>query len=331
MKIPEPSDTIAKRIYKALEEKNAQETPRPHLGASIIGHDCDRFIWLSFRWAIANDFEGRILRLFRRGQEEESNVFRDLAAAGIEVKPFNSGKQWSIKDGHFGGSLDGIIMGGVPEAPMKQHVLEIKTHSRKSFDDVEKQGVMKSKPQHYAQMQVYMLHTGIDRALYFAVCKDDDRIYTERVRLDKDFAQTMTDRAQRLIASDRPPAPISPDPSWYQCKMCNAHDLCHISKLTKQVNCRTCCQSTARPDGRWFCEHWQSEIPADNQLTGCDQHLLHPDLVPGWAYNDGWITPCGTITDAYSSSEIVANWKACATGDKGIEAIKQAFGAKVVG
>jgi len=333
MKIPEPSDTIAKRIYNALQVKNSAEPLRQHLGASIIGHYCDKYIWLSFRWAIPNNFDGRILRLFRRGQDEEARVFQDLIAAGIAVKPFNNGKQWSIKDGHFGGSLDGIITGGVPESPMKQHVLEIKTHSKKSFDELEKQGVKKSKPQHYAQMQVYMLHTGIDRALYFAVCKDDDRIYTERLELNKELANQLTDKAKKIISSDRAiPEQISYDPSWYQCKLCNAHDLCHGSKITKQVNCRTCCYSTAVNDGTWFCDNWNAQIPAESLIDGCENHLLHPDLVPGWAYKNGWITPLGVIdTDKYSSKEITANWQACASADINIEQLKTAFNAKVVG
>lgn len=332
MKIPEPTDTIAKRIYKSLENKAATEPPRQHLGASIIGHYCDKYIWLSFRWALINEFEGRILRLFRRGQDEEARVFQDLIAAGIDVKPFNNGKQWSIKDGHFGGSLDGIIMGGVPEAPMKQHVLEIKTHSKKSFEELEKQGVKKSKPQHYVQMQVYMFHTSIDRALYFAICKDNDQIYTERLELDKELAKNYTDKAKTIIALDRAPKQISYDASWYQCKMCSAHDLCHGSKLTKQVNCRTCCYSTANSDGTWYCEHWQSQIPAESLIDGCNNHLLHPDLVPGWAYQDGWVTRSGLIdTDKYSSKEIVANWQACASDDSNIQSLKNAFDAKVVG
>lgn len=329
--IPEPTDTIASRIYKSLEDKAAAELPRQHLGASIIGHYCDRYIWLSFHWALANEFEGRILRLFRRGQDEEAKVFQDLASAGIDVKPFNNGQQWSIKQGHFGGSLDGIIMGGVPDAPFTQHVLEIKTHSKKSFDDLEK-GVEKSKPQHYAQMQVYMFHTGIDRALYFAVCKDDDRIYTERVRLNKEFAQHLTDKAQSIIAAPRPAERISQDPSWYQCKLCSAHNLCHVSKLTTQVNCRTCCQATAEQDGTWYCDHWQSAIPDDALLNGCDKHLFHPDLVPDWPYNNGWVTPNGIIdTDKYSSHEIIANWQACALSDENIELMKDKASATVVG
>lgn len=34
----------------------------------------------------------------------------------------------------------------------------------------------------------YMIGTNLDRALYFAVCKDNDEIYTERVRYVKETA-----------------------------------------------------------------------------------------------------------------------------------------------
>jgi hypothetical protein len=116
--------------------------------------------------------------------------------------------------------VDGVITAGVPEAPLKYHVLECKTHSKKSFDDLQKNGVEKSKPQHYIQMQLYMLGLKIDRALYYAICKDNDEIYTERVRLNKEIAQRYIDRGKRLVQSDRMPEPMSVDPSWYICKMC---------------------------------------------------------------------------------------------------------------
>ena len=40
---------------------------RSHLGASAIGNECARAIWLKFRWADKDSFEGRILRIFSRG------------------------------------------------------------------------------------------------------------------------------------------------------------------------------------------------------------------------------------------------------------------------
>jgi hypothetical protein len=40
--------------------------------------------------------------------------------------------------------IDGVVL-GVPESPHKPHLLEIKTHNEKSFNDLVKNGVAKSK------------------------------------------------------------------------------------------------------------------------------------------------------------------------------------------
>ena len=285
--IPEPIHTLTGLIDKAHEER--QGKPRPHLGGSMIGHKCDRWLWLSFRWAVVEQFPGRILRLFRRGHHEEKWIVEDLKAAGVEVIEVDqtTGRQFLIKDGHFGGSLDGVAVSGIPEAPDKPHVLEFKTHALKSFDDLCKKGVKESKPMHYAQMQVYMDGVDVDRALYLAVCKNDDRIYTERVKLVKSEAKALNDRAQRIIASDRMPEPLSADPTWYECKFCAAHSFCHGGEPSRQVNCRTCAHSTAERDGRWTCARWDADIPSvDAQRAGCDDHVPNPDLVP-WKMIDG--------------------------------------------
>jgi len=150
MKIPEPMHTLASLIDAAHEAQ--QEPPRPHMGCSQLGHHCDRWLWLSFRWAVVEQFPGRVLRLFRRGQLEEKTIVSDLRDAGIKIHS-TEGAQSRVEFGcHISGSIDGIIEYGVPEAPQKRHIVEFKTHSLKSFEDVLKNGVEKSKPQHYTQM-----------------------------------------------------------------------------------------------------------------------------------------------------------------------------------
>ncbi len=227
MKIPESEHSIVALIDKHHE--SLAEPPRPHMGCSQLGHPCDRWLWLSFRWAVQEQFPGRILRLFRRGQMEEATIVSDLRAIGLDVRGTTGGKQTRVDFGaHVSGSLDAIIERGVPEAPKARHIAEFKTHSKKSFDEMVKDGVEKSKPQHWVQMQVYMHGTEIDRALYVAVCKDDDRIYTERVKYDKAAAEKAIERGQRITLADRMPEPISTDPSWYQCKFCPAYGIvCH--------------------------------------------------------------------------------------------------------
>jgi hypothetical protein len=338
MKIPDPDNSIANMIDKAHEAR--AQKPRPHMGASALGHACDRWLWLSFRWAVQPTFPGRILRLFRRGLQEEANILKDLRAIGIEIQ--NTEKQTNVYFGcHVSGSLDAVIESGVPEAPTKRHVGEFKTHSLKSFNDVRDKGVEKSKPEHFAQMQIYMHGTGIDRALYLAVCKDNDSIYTERVRYDKKVAEKYVERGQRLALSERMPPPISTDPSWYKCKFCDAHEFCHETKLTKHVNCRTCAHSTPKADSTWHCERHDAAIAVEYQHQGCESHTLHPDLVP-WKMKDSghdWVAvyeidghdvengePCANV---YSSKELLAN--ACGCTDQLTEAARKMFpGARVV-
>jgi hypothetical protein len=223
---------------------------------------------------------------------EEATIAADLKAIGIEIHS-TEGSQARVDFGsHVSGSLDGIIESGVPGAPKARHIFEVKTHSKKSFDDLVKHGVEKSKPVHAAQMQVYMAGTNIDRALYFAVCKDDDRIYTERLRYSRTEAERLIARGHRIALADRMPEPLSSNPAWYECKFCAGHDFCHGSKKTKEVNCRTCAHSTAEPstpdqDAHWTCARFdRSVIPIETQYTGCDSHVLHPDLVP-WHRMDG--------------------------------------------
>ena len=325
--------TIESMIDKHHE--SIQSGPRPHMGASLLGHPCDRWLWLSFRMAVIEKFPGRILRLFRRGQEEEAQVVSDLRAIGLNVQKTGTNQMRVDFGSHVSGSLDGIVESGVPEAPNSKHVLEIKTHSKKSFDDVFKNGVEKSKPMHYVQMQMYMHGTKLDRALYVAVCKDDDRLYTERVKLDKDVAQKGIDRGHRLVTSDRMPPPLSTDSTWFECRFCAAHEFCHKTQLTKEVNCRTCTNSTARPDSTWHCEQYDVSLDFENQKNCCDAHDLHPDLLP-CPHNSQkkqviWITPDGDIkngvkdSDTFSSREIVANHKVCASPDEFIKTLRNEF------
>lgn len=286
MNIPTPIHSTAAAIYAAIEAAEDQG-PRLHLGASEIGHYCERWLWLKFRWAVFERFDGRMLRLFRRGQNEEDALAADMRAAGMDVVQLDEdGRQFRVSvRPHFSGSMDGVITEGVPEAPKKPHIWECKTSSKKRFDALEKHGVQKEQPTHWAQMQIYMGQKGIDRALYTCVCKDDDRIYAERVRFDREAFDKLTAKADRIITSDRIPPPISTDPTWYQCRFCKAHPVCHKAEPVRQVNCRTCAHVTFADDGV-TCERWGAVIPKDVQREGCRSHVMHPDMVP-WRFVDG--------------------------------------------
>lgn len=279
--IPEPLNSTVAKIFAAYEA-TADDGHRPHLGASIIGHNCERNLWLTFRWAKKKRFPGRMLRLFQTGQLEEPRIVRDLRSIGVEVHATApDGAQWRVADigEHFGGSMDAAAV-GVPEAPKAWHVVEMKTHNQKSFDDLVKRRVQAAKPQHYAQMQVYMGLTGMERALYVAVCKNTDDLYVERVEFDTVEFARLRARADRVINAEEPPMRVSNDPSWYECKMCHFSPICHGTELP-EVNCRTCAHSTPELDGRarWSCADHEQDLEFNEQRTGCERHRYIPILL----------------------------------------------------
>ena len=328
-----PSQPIVNLIDAAHQER--QEPPRPHLGCSTLGHHCDRWLWLSFRWAVVEKFDGRILRLFRRGHLEEPQIISDLRSIGIDI----DGRQDHVDFGsHVSGSVDGVIHHGVPTAENTPHVAEFKTHSKKSFTDLKK-GVQESKPMHYVQMQVYMLGLKLKRALYVAVCKDDDHMHTERVRFDIDVAKKAVARGKRIALSDRMPEPCTgASKAWYLCKFCAAYSFCHESEPTQQGNCRTCAHATAKADSTWRCERHNSEnIPLDYQRTGCDSHTIHPDLVPyhrkeaDSQWEAIYVINGKDVLNGeagYSGQEIIANPSLCASGDA--DELRTSFNGRIV-
>lgn len=288
--VPKPADTIAARIDQWWE--NQTEAPRPHLGASVLGHPCERWLWLSFRWAVREKFPGRMLRLFNRGQREEALIVENLRRIGIDIRCTSAddgGQNYLDLGCHVGGSVDGIIESGVPDAPKTRHIAEFKTHSLKSFTELKENGVFEAKRRHWCQMQCYMHGTGIRRALYVAVCKDNDEIYTERIEYNPQAAKDIIERGQRIALTERIPPPLSDNPAWYQCKYCAAWRFCFETHMIEPdcVNCRTCGHVTPLKDGTWKCEHLPLfTMNPQEQLEGCTSHALHPDFVP-WAFHGG--------------------------------------------
>jgi hypothetical protein len=283
---PPPTPTLS-AIYAAYEA-NRDDGFRDHLGASLIGKSCERALWYDFRWVTRAQFPGRILRLFETGQMEEARLVRNLRATGatvLDVDP-ESGRQWQVvaHGGHFGGALDAVAI-GLKEAPKTWHVVEFKTHSAKSFRELIAKGVTLSKPQHWAQMQIYMHLTGITRALYVAVCKDTDELYLERVRADDEAAARLMEKARRVIEAQRPPARISDDPAWWECRLCSHHAVCHEGAAAA-ITCRSCLHATP-VEGGWHCARFDKLLDRDVQRRACPKHLFIPDLVPGEVIDAG--------------------------------------------
>jgi hypothetical protein len=334
--MPQPQHSTARAIYRLHEDKRG--SARPYLGASEAGHSCARRLWLSFRHAARESFDGRMLRLFETGNVEELRVLAELEGIGIRLEGLQ--EEVSRFGGHFMGHCDGIGL-GFPEAAKTWHLIEVKTHNAKSFAALLKDGVRKSKPMHWAQVQIYMGELGLERCMYIAVNKDTDEIHVERIEFDKAEHARLINRVTEVIFANEPPLKISEDAGWYECRVCPFHTLCH-GEAIPEPNCRTCAHSTPTPEGGWHCAHWSDRIPADGVESGCDEHRFIPAVVERVlelvSVEDGnVVTWCNKTNGAaitqplYSSRELHDATDKKFLGDEWVQMMKAQFpGSRVV-
>lgn len=282
---PVQSQTVA-AIEAAYVQEHSEER-RGYLGASVLGDPCERKLWYGFRWASPPEaFDGRMLRLFQTGHREEARLVEDLRRIGCDVLEGDpeTGRQWAFAwaDGHARGHLDGIVE-RLPEAPKTAHVLECKTHNDKSFKALVKSGVAEAKPVHWAQMQLGMWGRGLSRALYLAVNKNDDSLYSERVTYEPAAAAALAAKAERIVAAHHAPAKLHDDPTAkmaFACSFCPARGVCHDGQWAPR-HCRTCLHATAVDSGGWSCARHNRALSLDDQRAGCAHHTYLPSLVPG--------------------------------------------------
>lgn len=283
------SEHVTPRTVQAIFDhykKARTNGHRPHLGGSQIGNPCGRALWYQFRWCDSAVFDGRMLRLFETGDREEQRIVDNLRSIGVTVwdKDPETGKQIRFEEcgGHFALSLDGVGQGFLESG--QPHTLEFKTMNEKNFRALERDGLEKAKPIYYAQCQIGMHLSEIDRCAFIAVNKNTDEIYMERVKRDMAIGLQLVAKAREIIFTDKPPQKLNSDPSYYMCKFCDYRHVCHEGR-PPEVNCRTCAHATPEQDGTWTCA-------LDRSFgTACEQHLFNPYAMP-WELSDAgpdWI------------------------------------------
>lgn len=269
-----PADTRLK-VEQEMEDGLIFSDPRPYLGMSAIGAKCARQLWYSFRFCSNEGITKRLNRLFARGHREEPIIVADLRLIGVEHH--SDQKEMIDGHGHIKGHCDGILE-NVPDAPKTPHLSEFKTANDKKFKEMKKKGLKEANPVYYAQMITYMRQLGLKRGLFIMVNKNDDSRYYERVYEDKGKADELMVRAIDVISTENPPARINQSSTWFECKWCDHHSVCHMG-IAPNVTCRSCESCDIENDGKWSCSKLGWELEYKMQMSACKMYELLSTLV----------------------------------------------------
>lgn len=320
-------------IMPLLNLKNIECAPSSRMGASSIGEQCERKLWLKFHWVMKDNISGKNNLIFGIGStledvmgellEERSNVTpimeKSLSANGLDIK-YTGKDQLAIDVApHFVVKPDGIIFSGVPTAEKTIHVWENKTMKSKYFNELKKNGIKSAQPKHYDQMQIEMLGASIflgsriERGLYTVINKDSAEVYAERVDRDDTVISALLAKAERIRLSPQPPEKISEIPTWDTCKFCSYSHFCHFTNEAENINCRTCAHSTPEEDGTWSCRIdkdfnlGHGALSLEEQKSGCQYHVFNPSLVP-WPIVQECSTDYACAYEVYGGQIILNGW-----------------------
>ena len=316
-KLPEPRDPTLEAVDKAIVQSNRQEA-RSYLGVSALGHDCERRLWMGWRWVKSEILDATNLRRIMDGfAGEPMMVDRLKAVPGINLSVDGpDGRQWSVSAfaGHLQGHLDGAIK-GLLQAPKTWHVWEHKQVGDKGFRDLnrkkekfgEKNALAEWNGTYMTQAQVYMGLTGMKRHYMTVASPGGREITSVRTDFEKPYFDMSIAKAKNILESSTPPPKISSKPDYYQCRWCHLSTICHDKTQTAAVNCRTCAHATpvtedvepvpGRPivKGPWRCDFHDKSISLKRQRDGCPKHLFIPELIP-WAEVKAFDHPANEIT-----------------------------------
>lgn len=280
---PGVAKALAKRILEEIDEycvRTYDGGHRSHLGASLIGRECKRYLWYVFRWCLHEKTTGRQQRLFNRGHREEARFIEWLEGIGFKVwfenrdeGPNEKGEfpQYRISDvmGHFGGSLDGIAV--LPEryGIAEPVLLEFKTNGTGAgFNKLADDGMPIAKPEHFAQTSTYGKKYNFRYCVYLNINKNDDSLHIEVVKLNHNLGEQMIMKAEQIIMSQTAPARLSDNPTFHKCGYCHMKEVCHKGAVV-EVNCRSCAFARPVENTEWFCEVHNGNIPKDFIAKAC--------------------------------------------------------------
>ncbi len=229
-------DPTLEAMHRAVERAEAGKPPRTYLGASSIGHPCERSLWYGLNGAKAKPMSASGIYATSDGHRVEDVIADRLRMVeGVELWTVDEhGKQFGFSDGNFSGHCDGVILGLI-QAPKTPHVWEHKAVNEKKFTEFgklrlkhgEKNTLREWDWQYFVQAQIYMHYFGLTRHYITVSTPGGRQITSARTEYNKDIAEAHVAKAHRILSLKEPPARAWDNPSYYRCQWCRFHEVCY--------------------------------------------------------------------------------------------------------
>ena len=216
------------RLIPEFEKLTTVTNPRGYIGCSVIGHECDRYIWLNkYGKQLKYEIPFRLGRIFERGNLEEERIFSSIKKLSC-VELLST--QLSFASSILQGSCDGVIK----DKQGNQYILELKTMNDGNFKRLKKHGLSKSNATYWSQCQAYM-HLAIELllldfkgVLFLAVNKNDESMYEELIEYDPLVGEGLVAKAKRIDGLEEMPDGIfSVEKKPQACFTCSFHKHCY--------------------------------------------------------------------------------------------------------
>lgn len=265
LKPTRPEDEMTRLMNETL----LKQENRNYNGLSTIGEKCLRKLQFIHYDCLITTFSCRMIRLFGVGHTMEPKLRKELTQfLGIVFK----GDQDEVIGfaGHWKGHIDGL---GIFLRSSKFYtkdddwfLMEYKTHNEKSFTELKKDGVKKSKPMHYGQVTSYMGYKKINKTMYVGYNKNTSEIYLEWITFDEsDFRDNKRKESEVVLADTLLPRIGNDSPMWHECKLCDAIGVC-FGKTPMNKSCKNCEHVDIHDGGLWTCgkgETIKGYVPCD--------------------------------------------------------------------
>lgn len=258
-------------IQYILNLKDNNVKHRNHISPTLLSMECKRRSFLEFYWCSdIENYSVETMNLFMFGKKIEGGIVEQLSNNEL-ITYEGSQHPISFLDNYGLGYVDGIVT-----INNVKYVLEIKTVNQATYETLEKKrdlgGVREIKYDHFKQMQLYMHCLNIDKAIYYAINRNNGKLYIEIIDKCKDTISELTDTANRIMSGIN----NFDYPAKYICKkynVCPMYDICHNCKLPN-INCRTCSKFTIAGNGLWKCGLTDQLLSIDDQSNACKNYIM---------------------------------------------------------